>query len=212
VAGDVADHEVDAVVIRLDRVVEVAAEQRPLAAGPIAGADPEALVGQQRDREQPALEAGGLLGQHLRGAQLLADRVGLPALDGVEDRAAQPVAVDAALDEVVLRARGDGLDPALHVPVAGQDEVRDARLGGAQALERAEAGGVREAEVEQHAVGRVGRQRVDRRGQRAHVADIDARVLLLQQLGDEERVALVVLDEQEPQRRCGGAYGCWRGR
>jgi hypothetical protein len=90
--------------------------------------------------------------------------------------------------------------------------VRDAGVHVPQPLERSEAGRVGQAEVEQHAVGRLGRERLDRLGQRADMPHDDARVLLLQQLADEERVALVVLHEEEAQGRLRGADGCWRGR
>ena len=143
VTADVADHEVHGAVARLHEVVEVAAEQRALATRAVAGADEQRAVVEDRHRQQPALQARGLLGQDLGSPQPRADAVGLAALDGVEDRPPQSVAVDAALHEVVLGAGGDRLDAALVVAVAGQHEVRDMRRGLAQALQRGEAAGVR---------------------------------------------------------------------
>ena len=137
VAADVADHQVHGAVARLDEVVEVAAQQRALATRPVAGADEQRAVVEDRHRQQPALQARGLLGQDLGRPQPLADAVGLAALDGVEDRPPQAVAVDAALDEVVLGAGRDRLDAALVVAVAGEHEVRDVRRRLAQALSAA---------------------------------------------------------------------------
>ena len=144
--------QVHGAVARVHEVVEVAAQERALATRAIAGADEQRRVVEDRDRQQPALQARRLLGQDLGRPQLLAHAVGLAALDGVEDRPPQAVAVDAALDEVVLRARGDRVDAALVVAVAGEDEVRDVRRRLAQALERVQPAGVRQPEVEQDAV------------------------------------------------------------
>jgi hypothetical protein len=199
VAADVADDDVDRAVAGVDEVVEVAPEERALAARPVARADLQRAVVEDGDGQQPAFEARRLLGQDLRRAQPLADAVGLPALDGVDDRPAQAVAVDAALDQVVLGARGDGLDPALVVAIAGEDEVRDVRRGLAQALERRQAAGVGQAEVEQDAVEGLGVQEHEPLGERLRAAHLDGRRLLAQELGDEERVAVVVLDEQHAQ-------------
>ena len=114
-------------VARLHEVVEVAAQQGALAARAVAGADEQRAVVEDRHRQQPALQARGLLGQDLGRAQPLADAVGLAALDGVEDGPAQAVAVDAALHQVVLSAGGDRVDAALVVAVAGEHEMRDVR-------------------------------------------------------------------------------------
>ena len=161
---------------------------------------------QDRLGQQAALEAARLLGEHLGPAQLLAHVVGLAALDGVEDRAAQAVAVDAALDQVVLRACGHRLDAALDVAVAGEHEVGDVRHRPRAALQRAEAARVGQPEVEQHAVDRLGAQQLERLGERPHAQDVERRLFLAQQLADQERIALVVLDEEEAQR-CPGRRG-----
>ena len=96
----------------LHRVVEVAAEQRPPAARAVVRGQQQARVGDQRRRQQAALEPRVLLGVRARELELLAGLVGAPALDRVADRARQALAVDLALDEVVLRARADRLHPA----------------------------------------------------------------------------------------------------
>ena len=195
-AADVADHQVHRVVGRVDEVVEVAAEQGAFAARAIAGADEQRAVVEDRHGQQPALQARGLLGQDLGRPQLLAHAVGLAALDGVEDRPPQAVPVDAALDDVVLGAGRHGVDRALVVAVAGEHEVGDVRRGLAQALQGDQPAGVGEAEVEQDAVEGLGGQQPDPLGEGLRAAHLDGRPLLAQQLGDQEGVAMVVLDEQ----------------
>ena len=88
----------------LHGVVEVAAEQRAPAARAVVRGQLQLGVGDQRRRQQPALEAGVLLGVQPRDLELLARLVGAPALDRVAHRAGQALPVDLALDEVVLRA------------------------------------------------------------------------------------------------------------
>ena len=109
VAGDVADHGVHGAVVVLHGVVEVAAQQRAPAARAVVRGQLQLRVADQRRRQQAALQAGVLLGVQPRDLELLARLVGAPALDRVADRARQPLPVDLALDQVVLRARGDGL-------------------------------------------------------------------------------------------------------
>ena len=75
VAGDVADHGLDRAVGVLHGVVEVAAEQRALAARPVVGGN-QLRVGDQRRGQQAALQAGVLLGVHARDLELLARLVG----------------------------------------------------------------------------------------------------------------------------------------
>ena len=60
-----------------------------------------------------------------RDLELLARLVGAPALDRVAHGARQALPVDLALDQVVLRARADGLHPAPLVVEAGEDEHRE---------------------------------------------------------------------------------------
>ena len=68
----------------------------------------------------------------------------------------------------------------------------------AQALERDEPAGVRQAEVEQHAVERLRCEQREPLGERLRTVHLDGRSLLAQQLADQEGVAVVVLDEQHP--------------
>ena len=166
-----------------------------------------------RDGQQPALQARRLLGQDLGRPQLLAHAVGLAALDGVEDRAPEAVAVDAALDEVVLRAGGDRLDAALVVAVAGEDEMGDVRRRLAQALERVQAARVGQPEVEQDAVEGLRAQEVEALVERLRAAYLHRRGLLAQQLGDQEGVAVVILDQQHANGVARGqACVRWSGR
>jgi hypothetical protein len=167
-----------------------------LATRAVAGADEQRAIVEDRHRQQPALEARGLLGQDLGRAQPLADAVGLAALDGVEDRPPQAVAVDAALHEVVLGAGGDRLDAALVVAVAGEHEVRDVRGRLAQALERVEPAGIGQPEIQQDAVERLAAQELESFGERLRPVHADRGRLLAQELRDQERVAVVVLDHE----------------
>ena len=198
VPADVADHEVHGAVRRVHQVVEVPSEERPLAAGAIPGADEQRRVVEDRHGQQPALQARGLLGQDLGGPQLLADAVGLAPFNGVDDRPAQAVAAEAALDDVVLGARRHGIDAALVVAISGEHEVRQMRGRLAQALQGDEPAGVRQAEVEQDAVEGLRREQREPLGERLRTVDLDRRSLLAQQLADQEGVAVVVLDEQHP--------------
>ena len=90
VAEDVADDGVDGPVGELHGVVEVAAQQRAPAAGPVVGGQQQLGVGDQRRRKQAALEAGVLLLVHARELELLAGLLGAPALDRVADARARP--------------------------------------------------------------------------------------------------------------------------
>ena len=109
---DVADHGVHGAVGGLDRVVEVAAEQRAPAARAVVRGEQQLGVVDQRRGQQAALEAGVLLRVQARDLELLARLVRAPALDRVAHGAGQALPVDLALDQIVLRARGDRLDPA----------------------------------------------------------------------------------------------------
>ncbi len=131
--------------------------------------------------------------------ELLARLVRAAALDRVADRACQALAVDLALDQIVLRAGGDGVDAATLVVEAGQDEHGEVHAVGLELVQRGQALRVGQVEVQQHAVDVVEvlppglRQR-----RRAH--DLDVRAADGQQLLDEQRVAVVVLDEQDANR------------
>ena len=108
VAAHVADQQVHA-GRRLHDVVEVAAEQGPLAAGSVERRQLELLGVHQRAGQQAALQAGVLLGPQLGGDQLALVGGGPSALDRVAQRALEARAVDLALDEEVLRAGGQCL-------------------------------------------------------------------------------------------------------
>ena len=69
-AADISDEGVHPAVRGLDHVVEIATEQVVLAAGQAARRYAEPGVGQQRRREQAALEPDVLLGVELRHLQL----------------------------------------------------------------------------------------------------------------------------------------------
>ena len=89
---------------RLDHVVEVPAEQVLLPAGMAARRHAQPSVGQQRRRQQAALQPGVLLGQDLRDTQLTLGFLRATPLDRVPDHAVQHGPGDLALDQVVLRS------------------------------------------------------------------------------------------------------------
>ena len=214
--ADVADHHVDRAVRHLDRVEEVAAEQRAPAARAVVRRERQRRVADQRLGQQPALEAGVLARLELRDRELLLRQLGPAALDRVAQRAGEQRAARRALDEVVLGAGRDRLDPAPLVVEPGQDEHGQPGRQRAQVAQPGEALGVREVEVEQHAV-EAGQARAGRLGQRAGARQLDVRVGELQLLLDEQRVAVVVLHEEDAhalgrERRGGDVDGVVHGR
>ena len=137
-----------------------------------------------------------------RDLELLARLVGAPALDRVADRARQPLPVDLALDQVVLRAGGDGLDAAPLVVEPGEHEHRQVGAVGLEPVQRREPVRVGQVEVQQHAVDLV-ELLAPRLRERLRAHDLDERAADGEQLLDEQRVAVVVLDEQDANRRRG---------
>ncbi len=134
-----------------------------------------------------------------RDLELLARLVRAPALDRVADRAREPRTVDLALDQVVLRARGDRLGAAALVVEPGEHEHGEVGAVGLQAMQRREPLRVRQVEVEQHAVD-LGEVLAARLGERDGAHDLHVRAAQVQQLLDEQRVAIVVFDEQDVNR------------
>ena len=151
--------------------------------------------------QQPALQARVLLLVHAGELELLARLVGAPALDRVAHRARQALPVDLPLDQVVLRARGDGLDAAALVVEARQHEHRHLRPVALEPVQRGQPVRVGQVEVEQDAVDL--RRACSRRASASVCARISSTVRAAdrEQLLDEQRVAVVVLDEQDPDRR-----------
>ena len=107
-AADIADHGVHPAVRRLDHVVEVAAEQHLLTAGPVTGGYRQSRVRQQRRRQQAAFEPGVLRRVQPGLAELALGLFGAAAFDRVTHYSLQQEPVYLALDQVVLCARGDG--------------------------------------------------------------------------------------------------------
>ena len=108
--ADVAHEREDRAVGALDDVVEVAAEHA-VAARAVADPHLEALVDHGRRGQQRPLEPVDLLGAHEAAVQGAVGVLEAAALDGVAHRAAEQLAVDLALDEVVLGAGRDGREP-----------------------------------------------------------------------------------------------------
>ena len=196
VPADVADHRVDRAVLRLHGVEEVAAEQRAPAAGAVVGGERERRVGHERGRQQAALQAGVLARLELGDRELLLRQLGPAALDGVAQGAREQRPARRALDQVVLGAGGDGLHPAALVGEPGEHQHRELRRQRPQLAQPAQALGVGQVEVEQHAV-EGGEPRGGRLGQRAGAVHLDVRAREAELLLDEQGVAVVVLHEQD---------------
>ena len=198
--ADVADDRVQRAVAALDDVVEVAAQQRLLGAGLVAGEDPHLRVLDQRGGEQTALQAGVLVGAQPGVAQRPAHPVGAAALDGVAHGPGQRGAVDEVLDQVVLRTDPHRVGAELLVAQAREHEHGRA-VGVEQPAQALEAVGVGQRQVEQHAVDGL---RVVQRGlgvgERLGALEVDGEVGVGEVLGDQDGVGVVVLDEQHPQR------------
>ena len=75
------------------------------------------------------------------------------ALDGVAQRAGEQLAVDAALDQVVLGSLLQRLDGDAEVVAPGDDDDRQLRREQLQPLDRLEAVGVGEAQVDEDTAG-----------------------------------------------------------
>src|ERR1039458_1065942 len=108
--------------------MEVAAQQRAPAAGQIARGDPDRGIDHDRMRDQAALQTRVLVSLDLRDAKLLLDLVSVSPADRVADRPREQIAIDLALDEIVLRAGIDrGLARRLIVK-PGQQDRKSTRL------------------------------------------------------------------------------------
>ena len=209
VAADVADDGVDGAAGRLHDVEEVAAEERAAAARLVVRGQREVGIGHQRLGQQAALEPGVLPRLELRDGQLLLGVLRAAALDGVAQRAGEQDPARRALDQVVLGARADRLDAPALVVEAGQHEHGEVGRELAQLVQPLQALRVGEVEVEQDAV-----EALQARGgglaERPAPLQVHARAGELELLLDEERVAVVVLDEEHP-HAIGGLPGDGRG-
>ncbi len=213
VTHDVADDRAHPSVRGLHHVEEVAAEYGQIAAGLVIGRALDHPVAQQRAGQQTPLQPAVLCRQHLLLAQRQLGRLGAGPLDGVPDRAVEQFGGDVVLDEVVLRAGGDRLDAGA-VVAAGQHDDRGADRFSHQAVQRAEALGVGQPEVEQHAPRRVG-EGGDAIGEGALPQHVHLGYAGLDQaLAHQQRVTLVVLDEQHTGQKVthgGSSRGGCRG-
>ncbi len=120
------------------------------------------------------------------------------ALDGVAQRPRDTALVDLVLHEVILRAPLQAPHPDIVVVESGEDDDGDPRPAVAQLFQGVEPTGVGEGEVQQHDVGLVVAQILDRVGEPDDVAHGEPRAVVdLQMLGDEPGVAGIVFDEQD---------------
>ncbi|MDQ0785128.1 hypothetical protein QFZ64_000625 [Streptomyces sp. B3I8] len=197
--ADVADDGVHEAVLGLYDVEEVTAEQGLFPPGEVPGGGGHAGRAEQRQGQQPPFQARVLLGTQPALSQGDPGEFGLLALDGVADRALQQLGVDLALDEVVLGPRRERLDPGVGLGQAGQDD--DGRLGAgvADRVDGLEAGHVGQVQVEQDAVGRAGGEFGAGLGDGTALYEGVREVGVVEQFLDQQRVARVVLDQQDAQ-------------
>lgn len=194
----VTDHRVHGAVRGLHHVVEVAAQQPVGAPGLVARGHPEAVVEQQRDRQQGPLQTCVLLSDQPTGPHGRRRPLGMLALEGVTDRTAQHLGVDPALDEIVLGALRHRGQPRLGLVEARQDD--DSRVGGRldELTDRVEAVGIGEVQIQQDA-DRGAAAEQEPPGLRHRLAPRERGVELAvgEHLLDQQRVPRVVLDEEQ---------------
>ena len=198
VATDVADSDADRAVLELDGVEEVAAEQGPSATGLVPDGPVEAGVADDRAGHQAPFHAGALGLEQEGLAQLAGRLLALAPGDGVADRPGQRLVVDPSLDEVVLGPEQDrlgrrrrGRSSRSGPPTAAPTGVHDRSYG-------VESGHVGKSEVDQDAVG-TAIELGQSVGQIPAPDELVAATGQLEQLPDEEGVAGVVLDQDDPQ-------------
>ncbi len=193
-AADVADHHMHPAVGPFDQVEEIPAEEHLAAAGAVPGRHGQPRVGQQRRRQQAALQPGVLPRDDLRLAQLLLHLLEPAPFHRVPDDPVQQRPVHLALDQVILRTGTDRLGAEVLVCQPGQHDhgyLGHVLLQPVHPLQLVRVGQV---EVEQHA-GRRGQQRL-RLGDRPHPVEGNRGPRVQQVLLDEQGVPVVVLDEQ----------------
>lgn len=194
----VTDHRVDGAVRGLHHVVEVAAQEPVRASCLVARGHQEAVVQQQRDRQQGPLQAGVLLGDQLTGAHGRRRPLGVLALEGVPDRAAQHLGVDPPLDQVVLGALRHRGQPGLGLVETRQDD--DGRVRGRldELADGVEAVDIGEMQIQQDA-DRGAAAEQEPPGLRHRLAPRERGVELAvgEHLLDQQCVPRVVLDEEQ---------------
>ena len=200
VAGDVADHDVHRPVRGLDEIVEIAAEQRVLPTRDIPRDDLDAgVVQQQWGRREAALEAGVLPCPELAGVQLDGGELRSFPLDRVQHRAPQHLRFDPALDQVVLSARSDRRHAEVLVVQPREHHDRQVWVGGLDAFEGGDAVGVGQVEIQQHAVRPGQHQLAFGVCHRLCPDAVDVGGGVSDEFLDQDRVAPVVLHQQDGQ-------------
>ena len=203
VPADVADQRVHGAVGGLDHVVEVAAEQRPPPPGPVAGRDSDRRSSRRAAR-----------GSRPRSSRVFSSACAARTRAGSARRSsarcarsrsgsarASSVAVDLALDQVVLGAGGDRLD-ARGARRRGRSAPARAAVGaaarapGAAPSSPVASGSPRSSSTQSTPAELGARASASERTR----VDLDRARRSASSSCDQERVAVVVLDEQHPQR------------
>ena len=154
------------------------------------------LAGDEVELPAPELRDPLCLGQRLLAPHPLV----LPALadDGVADRSAQRLVAGAALHEVVLRSRRHRLQAQIGVGSPGEDHDRHRGHPSQDRVQRLEAAGVGQAQVEHDAVlpllVQAGQGALEAAGAGEH--DVVAEGVAELEL-HQSRIAVVVLHEQD---------------
>jgi hypothetical protein len=191
----VSNHHLQAAVWSANEIVEVAAKQRPAAASSVTTGDPRVRACEQRARRKPAFEARNLARLHVCEQQLALSFLGVTPANRIANRTHKLIAIDVALYEIVLGTGLPGGDARSCVVKPCQHDERDPLQPLAKPPNRGKASGVRQREVEQHAVDRR-REPPKRVLERAALQNAciwqPFEQLVLHQL----RIALIVLYEQ----------------
>lgn len=206
VPRDIPYDRVDRAVHGLDDVVEVTAQQAVGAPRLVPGDGLEVVAAQQRDGEEATFQPGVLLGHLLVRAEGSRGLFDLLALERVAEGPAQRLRVEPSLDEIVLRTGRHGGEARLALGQAGEDHDGGVRGAADDTGDGVDSLRVRQVQVEQHTDrSGAGGQEPLGLGQRLAPGERGVQVAVGEHLLHEERVARVVLDEQ--QDRVAGPQG-----
>ena len=198
-AADVSDRHPHRPVLELDGVEEVSSEQCAPTACLVAHGPVEVGIADDGTGDQAPLHACALGPEQQRLAHLTGGLLALPPGDGIADRPGERLVVDPALDEVVLRPQVHGVRPDGPVHEPGEHDHRGSGRMGNDGANGLEAGRVGQPEVHEHAVGPE-IQLCQSVRQVPAPRQVVAAACQLEELTHQERIARIVLDEDDPQR------------
>ena len=178
--------------VDLVEIGDVEQEQRHLT--------PAALRPRERNLQTVCEQrAGGETGERIVKQLLVVSCQSPLSLDRVADGAYKLVAVDSALDEVVLSARRNRLSRQRIILEAGEHHDRDIRVGRAQPFKALETSGIGQRQIKQRTPRANLQETVAGIPHQTDVVEADrSERSLIDHRSDEHRVAGVILDKQDP--------------